>query len=85
MINEYISTGSVFLSGAFASLLYPPKQFELTEEELQNKTDLALEIVRDNKRIDAPLIMNKLNCDAKTANKIINRLLNRGIVTQIEE
>jgi len=84
MVNEFITAGSIFLSGAFASLLYPPKQLELTEEELEEKANLVVELVKSNKYINAPLIMEKLNCNANTANKIINILINGGILTQIE-
>lgn len=80
MMNEYIiSTGSIFLSGAFSSLLYPPKIFELSSEELEKKIKEAIILVSEHKSsINAPFIMNRLNCDAKTANKILNILVERG-------
>lgn len=87
MINEYLTTtGSIFLSGAFVSLLSPTMfEEELSQEELEKKVSLAIELVKTSKIINAPIIMNKLNCDAKTANKIINILVERGIIVLSKE
>ena len=80
MIGEYVSTGSLFLSRAFSTLLYPSKSDELSPEELEKKINLAIKLVNTYNGIDAPMIISKLDCDAKTANKIINILLERGII-----
>ena len=85
MINEYfISTGSVFLSGAFASLLYPPKQTDISKEELENKVKLAIDLVNSKKIVNAPLLIENLNCDVKTANRIITILIERGHISLLE-
>lgn len=85
MMNEsIITTGSIFLSGAFVSLLYPQKQ-EMSKEELETKISLALEIIHTSKIVNAAMLVEKLNCDSKTANKILNILIERGYITLLKE
>ncbi len=86
MMNEsIITTGSVFLSGAFASLLYPQKQEEISIEELESKVESAKVLLGSTGTINAPLIIEKLNCDSKTANKIIGILIDRGFIIPVKE
>lgn len=82
--NSFISAGSVFLSGAFMSLLYPPKQEEISAEELGKKVELAKELLNSKKFINAPLIIENLNCSPETANKIIGILIQRGFIREKE-
>jgi len=85
MMNEsLITTGSIFLSGAFVSLLYPQRQ-EMSEEELEAKINLALELIHTSKIINAPILVERLNCDSKTAHKILNILVERGYITPLKE
>jgi len=84
MISDYIATtGSIFLSGAFVSLLYPSIQEEaISAKELEEKAIIIMTLLKDRAihEINAPIIMEKLSCNAKVANEIINLLLKKGLI-----
>ncbi len=82
MMNENLSAGSTFLGLAFSSLIYPSESV-MSDKEFNDKVKQAGNLVRIKGFIDAPLIIKEIGCDAKTANKILNALIDGGIITQI--
>lgn len=83
MMNETLSAGSAFLGIAFSSLIYP-NETQTSDKEIEEKVKEAEVLVRSGGYIDAPKIIQELKCDAPTANRILNRLMDKGIITPIK-
>ena len=53
----------------------------LNQQEAESKLDSAIELLKKEGKINANMVITELNCNVKTANKIINMLFAKGYIT----
>ena len=83
MIDKILSTGDLFLLPIFSGILLIPQ--EKRSEQLEEKFEEVSKLVGAGETISIKTIIEKYNCDVKTAHLIIKKLYEKGIITPIEK